>query len=402
MGEHNATNGQIPNGWTLIRLPLVAGDNGIFCDGDWIESKDQDKDGEIRLIQLADIGDGEFRDKSDRHLTRERAIELNCSFLEGGDILIARMPEPLGRACIFPLKEANKYVTAVDVCILRVDRQVAYGKFICYIVNSPDSRASIAALESGTTRKRISRTNLSTIDYPLPPLPEQHRIVARIEELFSELDKGVDALKTAQQQLKVYRQAVLKWAFEGKLTKEWRKLNENINFDFTINKILQERKDAFEIKLAQAKENKTPKLRPPKNLDKKFKINQEHLRFLGDKPKEWIAIHLAAISNNISDSIVDGPFGSSINVENDYVESGVPVIRINNILPFLFERSKLKHIREEKFSGLKRHNVLPGDVLFGKVGTIGNSCIYPIAEPEAMLATTGSCRIRVDQKSNNK
>jgi type I restriction enzyme S subunit len=53
---------------------------------------------------------------------------------------------------------------------------------------------------------------------PLPPLPEQHRIVAKIEELFSELDKGIETLKKAQQQLKVYRQAVLKYAFEGKLT----------------------------------------------------------------------------------------------------------------------------------------------------------------------------------------
>ena len=58
---------------------------------------------------------------------------------------------------------------------------------------------------------------------PLPPLAEQHRIVAKIEELFSELDKGVENLRAAQQQLKVYRQAVLQWAFEGKLTEEWRK-----------------------------------------------------------------------------------------------------------------------------------------------------------------------------------
>jgi type I restriction enzyme S subunit len=53
---------------------------------------------------------------------------------------------------------------------------------------------------------------------PLPPLAEQHRIVAKIEELFSELDKGIETLKKAQEQLKVYRQAVLKYAFEGKLT----------------------------------------------------------------------------------------------------------------------------------------------------------------------------------------
>src|SRR5690606_20492978 len=57
---------------------------------------------------------------------------------------------------------------------------------------------------------------------PLPPLPEQHRIVAKIEELFSELDKGIENLKTARAQLKVYRQALLKHAFEGKLTAQWR------------------------------------------------------------------------------------------------------------------------------------------------------------------------------------
>lgn len=56
--------------------------------------------------------------------------------------------------------------------------------------------------------------------FPLPPLTQQQQIVSKIEELFSELDKGIEELKTAQQQLKVYRQAVLKWAFEGKLTND--------------------------------------------------------------------------------------------------------------------------------------------------------------------------------------
>lgn len=61
----------------------------------------------------------------------------------------------------------------------------------------------------------ISGKNFGTIEVPLPSIEEQHRIVSRIEELFSELDKGVETLQTIKQQLAVYRQAVLKAAFEG-------------------------------------------------------------------------------------------------------------------------------------------------------------------------------------------
>jgi type I restriction enzyme S subunit len=71
------------------------------------------------------------------------------------------------------------------------------------------------------------------IEIPLPPVAEQRRIVAKIEELFSELDKGVESLKTAREQLKVYRQAVLKHAFEGKLTAKWREENRAARWTYT-------------------------------------------------------------------------------------------------------------------------------------------------------------------------
>ena len=72
--------------------------------------------------------------------------------------------------------------------------------------------------KKGVAIRRIILRDLKEIYLNLPPLPEQQRIVAKIEELFSSLDKGIENLKIAQQQLKVYRLAVLKWAFEGKLT----------------------------------------------------------------------------------------------------------------------------------------------------------------------------------------
>ena len=194
-----------------MRFSEIAGETGIFVDGDWIEKKDQDAKGAVRLIQLADVGPGEFRDKSDRHITVEKADELHCTFLRKGDILIARLGDPLCKACVFPLD--GLYITAVDVAILRIGSDVVNPKYLIYLLNSPWFKDQVKQYESGTTRKRISRKNLDRIEMIFPPLPEQERIVARIEELFSQLDAGVETLKKTKAQLAVYRQAVLKEAF---------------------------------------------------------------------------------------------------------------------------------------------------------------------------------------------
>jgi len=94
------------------------------------------------------------------------------------------------------------------------------GKFIFYQAQSPLFRRQLEKLATGTTVSIVNKRNFETILIPFPPLPEQQAIVSKIEELFSELDNGIAQLKTAQQQLKVYRQSLLKWAFEGRLTKK--------------------------------------------------------------------------------------------------------------------------------------------------------------------------------------
>src|ERR1035441_2972954 len=106
-------SGTLPSGWEWKTIPDLVSDDGVFIDGDWVESKDQDPNGDVRLIQLADVGDGAYRDKSDRFMTKAKAEELRCTFLSQGDVLIARMPDPLGRACIFP-GDTKPSVTVVD------------------------------------------------------------------------------------------------------------------------------------------------------------------------------------------------------------------------------------------------------------------------------------------------
>jgi type I restriction enzyme S subunit len=207
---------ELPKDWAWATIPDLSGKAGVFIDGDWVESKDQDPDGDVRLIQLADVGDGFYRDKSDRFMTKAKAEELNCTFLKPGDVLIARMPDPLGRACIFP-GDAKPSVTVVDVAIVRSGKDEFDHRWLACFVNAHPFRAAISGLQAGSTRKRISRGNLATIPLPVPPLPEQRRIVAEIEKQFTRLEAGVTALRRVQANLKRYREAVLIAACEGRL-----------------------------------------------------------------------------------------------------------------------------------------------------------------------------------------
>lgn len=181
-------------------------EGGLFCDGDWIEKKDQDINGKIRLIQLADIGDGYFIDKSQKYINDETAERLNCTLLKKGDILVSRLGSPLGKACIFPFE--GKYITAVDIAIIRIVNPNINRKYVMHLINSFEFRTKIASYQTGTTRKRISRKNLAKITFTLPSLSEQERIVEKIEELFSDLDNAVETLNATKAQLEVYRQAV--------------------------------------------------------------------------------------------------------------------------------------------------------------------------------------------------
>ena len=107
----------------------------------------------------------------------------------------------------------------------------------------------------GTTISGITKKQLKDTEFPLPPYREQHRIVAKIEELFSELDKGIESLKVVRAKLNIYRQAVLKHAFEGKLTAQWREENKDKieTPEQLLARIKQEREARYEQQLKEWK-----------------------------------------------------------------------------------------------------------------------------------------------------
>ena len=321
------------SGWKELYFGDIIGEVGLFVDGDWIESKDQDPKGNIRLIQLADVGDGVYLNRSRRFLTSEKATELNCTFLAPGDLLIARMPDPVGRACIFPGDEKDS-VAAVDICIVRPDPNIACTEWLKHAVNYGKFRSLIKQYISGTTRDRISRKNLEKISVLLPPLGEQERIA-------SILDKA-DAIRHSRQ-----------------------------------------------LSCLLAKEL----------------LNAVFLKMFGDPVENkmgWNYVTMEDIAADKKYSIVDGPFGSSLKF-SDYHPDGIPIIRIQNIsADGQFIDKDFLYISQQKYEELRRSAVQKGDILISRVGTLGNTCIYPGTYNKALLSTTGVCKITIDDKKANK
>jgi type I restriction enzyme S subunit len=140
----------------------------------------------------------------------------NKYLLREGDLVFARTGATVGKSYLIK-GEIPETVFASYLIRVRVNKQINEN-YLSYFFNSTIYWTQITEGQVGIGQPNVNGTKLGQLNLPLAPLDQQGQIVDKIEELFSELDKGVENLKTAQQQLKVYRQAVLKSAFNGMLT----------------------------------------------------------------------------------------------------------------------------------------------------------------------------------------
>ncbi len=204
----------------------------LFTDGNWIETKDQASDG-VRLLQTGNVGNGIFKDRREkaRFISNETFSRLKCQEVLPGDCLISRLPDPVGRACIIPDTD-DKMITAVDCSILRFRSVNTLPEFFCYFSQSAEYLAAVENKCSGATRKRISRKNLGQVKIPLPPLPEQKRIVAILDEAFAGIDAAVanteKNLANARELFESYLNGVFTRKGDGWVEKKLGKMCERI------------------------------------------------------------------------------------------------------------------------------------------------------------------------------
>lgn len=155
-------------------------------------------------------------------------VKKGYTAFQEGDVLFAKITPCMenGKMAVVPVLHHDLGFGSTEFHVLRSSDKVL-PKYIYYFVSSKQFRVDAEHNMTGAVgQRRVPTSYLQNIKIPLPPLGQQKDIVAKIEELFSELDNGIAALKIAREQLKVYRQAVLKHAFEGKLTTQWREENK--------------------------------------------------------------------------------------------------------------------------------------------------------------------------------
>lgn len=166
-------------------------------DGDWIETKDQGGD-DYRLLQISNIGVSEFVETGNfRFVTQDTFDRLRCTEIMPRDILVARMPTPIGRAWLATAM-SWRMITAVDVAIIRTNLNFVTPLFLAQAWNETPNLQRIAKQASGTTRLRITRRELAALEFVVPPIPLQDQFAAIAEpnrDLALTLRKKIDNLR---------------------------------------------------------------------------------------------------------------------------------------------------------------------------------------------------------------
>lgn len=216
----------------------------------------------------------------------------------------------------------------------------------------------------------LGASRFAEVEFPLPPLAEQRRVVERLDELFSDLDAGVAALVRARANLKKYRAAVLKAAVTGELTKEWRANHPSAKpATKLLDQILAERRRRWE-EVQQEKFASAGKSTPKEWQSKYQEPAPPDTNDLPQLPPHWCWASVDQVAEPGEQPVMTGPFGSMLGRE-DFLDTGIPLLTIGCLTEAGITLDKACYISDEKAQELSRYTVREGDLLFSRSASVG-------------------------------
>ena len=312
--------GEVPAHWEVQAIRSLAQPGyKTFTDGDWIESP-YIRDVGVRLIQTGNVGVGQYREQGFRYIDEQTFHAFQCTEVMPGDVLICRLADPVGRACLAP-DLGCQMITSVDVCILKAAEKIS-PNFVVYALSTEKYLGWLSGICRGGTRDRVSRSMLGATRIWNPPLPEQRAIA---DYLDSETAK-IDALVAKNERL---------------------------------IELLQEKRSALITHAAT------------KGLDPDVPMKDSGVEWLGKIPAHWDTTTLKYVAEKIVDCPHETPHyspdGFHLVIRTSDLESGQlnfgHCLRVN-------EQEYLRRVRRETLK--------PGDIVYGREGERwGHAAIVP-------------------------
>ena len=343
---------QLPEGWVWTRMGNVA----TIVGGGTPSTSDSAnfENGEIPWITPADLSGyaDKFISRGARNIT-ERGLKKSSARILPRESVLMSSRAPIGYVAIASVSLATNQGFKSFILPSGID-----SNFVYYLLLR--SREEIQALGVGTTFKEVSATKAATIPLPLPPLPEQHRIVAEIEKQFTRLDASVAALKRVQANMKRYRASVLKAACEGKLVPTEAELAEAEGRDYEpadrlLERILAERRARWE-----SQENRRGKYKEPIAPDTSD---------LPGSPEGWVWSRFDQVV-----STLEG--GTAVSATN--TRSNRPVLRSSAVRQGLVDYEDFRYLPDGANQGPDPY-IAVGDLLFtrlsGTLEYVGNCAV---------------------------
>jgi len=289
----------LPASWQWARLGEIA-DNIQYG---YTESSTDESIGP-KFLRITDIQNNEVNWKSVPYCKIDDAKKQNY-ILKDGDLVFARTGATVGKSYLlkgdFPESVFASYLIRVRL-LNEVSELFVYNFFQSLIYWKQITEGQV-----GIGQPNVNGTKLSLLIVPVAPLLEQRAIVSKIEQLFSELDNGISNLKLAQEQLKVYRQAVLKKAFEGELTKKWRKQQTDLpDAEDLLKQISKEKEEASKIS--------------GKNMKPAKPLTDEELSELPRLPEGWFWVKFSEACNIKSNLVSPEEYKSYPHIAPDNIE----------------------------------------------------------------------------------
>ncbi|HEY1052171.1 MAG TPA: restriction endonuclease subunit S [Prosthecobacter sp.] len=287
---------KLPKGWIIARLEEIAQVNPR------LDKSEIDSDLEVSFVPMpaVEAESGKIDVSAKRRFSE---VVKGYTGFKAKDILFAKITPCMenGKMAVVPEVHGGLGFGSTEFHVLRPAKGIV-PKYLYFFVSSKSFRMNAEHNMTGAVgQRRVPTTYFSQADIPLPPSAEQLRIVAKLEELFSELDAGVANLKKARAQLAVYRQALLKDAIEGKLTAKWRASNPNLveSGGLLLLRIKADRRKRWE--KTQLLKFKTSGKEPPSNWKTIYvdPVAPEAVE-LPPLPQGWAAASMDSLTSRIT------------------------------------------------------------------------------------------------------